>query len=74
MGYRFGAEDAVFVVGETGEDLVGRTVDKTDECDPFLLVVLEADDVCLKLDGSLGDMWFDLRCGVCFLLESDKHT
>ena len=45
VGYVLGAEDAIFVVGQTGEDLIGFAVAQTYESDPFLLIVLEAHHV-----------------------------
>ena len=61
MGHGLGAEYAVVVIGQTGEYLVGAAVEQAYEGDPFFFVVLEADHVGIKLDGSLGHdgMTFD---------------
>lgn len=75
---RLGTEDALFVVGDTGEDFVGSSVDESNECDPFLFVVLESHHVGVKLDGSLEDMSFGGDVGrlllrfVLFLVVAER--
>ncbi len=56
LGHRLGAEDALVVVGNTGEDFIRTIVDESDEGNPLLLVVLEADHVGIKFDGAFEDV------------------
>ena len=48
FGDRFRQDDALFVVLQSGEDLIGSSVEQSDESHPFLLVVLEAHHVAFK--------------------------
>lgn len=53
LGDTLGDIESLVLVIDTGEDLVGTAVTHTDEGDPALLVVLEANDVRLQLIGTL---------------------
>ena len=52
MGDAFGDGEPLFVVIDAGKYLVGTTIFKTNEGDPFLAVILETDDIRLELYGS----------------------
>ena len=45
-------DDAFIIIQHTGEYFVGMIVQQADECHPFLLVVLEADNVCIQYSGT----------------------
>ena len=78
MGNALRAENAVVIIGETGEYLIRLTVDQTDECNPLLLVVLEAHDIGFKFDRAfhhMGIVNLDFLSRLFLLfLNRDKHT
>ena len=65
---RLGQHDALLVVGQTGEDLIGATVEQAHEGDPFLAVVLKLHHVGVKLCRAGGDDLRGSHLGLSFLL------
>ena len=76
---RLGAEDTIFIIGQTGKDFIGAIVHQTHKRNPLLLVVLEADHIGFKFDGALDYIGMDFagsnRSGFRFLLlDRHEHT
>ena len=69
------AEDAILVIGQTGEYFIRTAVRvETYKCNPLLFVVLETDHVSLKLDGAFYGMVRIVNQGFGLLfLHSLKH-
>ena len=73
LGDGLGKCDAIFVIKHSCKDFVGIAVEQSNECDPFLLFVLEFDHVTFKTDGTfLGDFKLGAE-GVNFVVKQRQE-